>query len=121
MSSSTAHHQAITSHHAVPTISSTPVSHVSNTLITTRQQPTSIQQSDNRLQPTESSETMVRHHTENMSPDRHLQHSETNRQIQNNIQTANYQNPYPGGFSQQGYNTSGQVKPYRPWGAEVAY
>lgn len=116
--SSTQHHQTITPHHVPPPIPPTSTPHIPHS--STGRQPASLQQPDTRLQTTEPDQ-MVRHQSESMSPDRHLQHSESNRQIQNGLQ-GSYQHSYPGGFTQQtGYNTSGQVKPYRPWGAEVAY
>ncbi|KAK6617797.1 hypothetical protein RUM43_014025 [Polyplax serrata] len=117
--SSSQHHQPIAPHH-VPSIPPTTTAHLTHT--SGSRHSTALQQPDSRLQqPAETKPFDLIHHSDSMSPDRHLQHSsDTSRQIQNGLQVS-YQHAYPGGFSQQGYNSSGQVKPYRPWGAEVAY
>lgn len=110
-------HQNLPPH--IPPISTTTNQNAS--LSSSSRQSNVLQPTDTRLQ-TPVPNLMIRQQNDSMSQntERHLQHSDNNRQIQSSAQTT-YQNSYSSGFSQQGYNTSGQVKPYRPWGAEVAY
>lgn len=109
----TQHHQPLPHH--VPTVAPSASTHLTQPV--TNRQTNSIQTTVTRLTPQSTETEMPRQQTlESMSPT-----AENSRQIQNGLQTNYQHNSYQGGFTQQGYNATGQVKPYRPWGAEVAY
>ncbi|KAL0268939.1 UNVERIFIED_CONTAM: hypothetical protein PYX00_010713 [Menopon gallinae] len=110
---STQHHQPLPHH--VPSVAPGASTHLTQPV--TNRQTIPMQTPVNRLTPQSAEAEMSRQQTlEGMSPS-----AENSRQIQSGLQPNYQHNTYQGGFAQQGYNTTGQVKPYRPWGAEVAY